>query len=419
MHLAAPFGFKTGLGTADALFIIRRLLERVWTANNESGMFLALDWARAFDSIAPEALLTALKRFGLPNHFCSIVAEIYSSREFRVAGGVGSEARSQLSGISQCCPLSPYLFVILMSVMLHDAQQRLREVHGIVIPTDAVSELIYADDTLLVGANAGTISKYLTCVVEVGLENGLEMNWKKVELMSVKCSSPLTTPEGQLLESKDAFIYLGSLLTANGDVNSELARRLGMAQGDFNRIHQVWCHSGLSLQEKYKVCISCIVSRLLHGLQVIWLDQAARNKLDAFHARSLRRILGIAPSFWSRISNKGVLDRIEAPKLSRILLEQQLGFLGTLARRPDTCPVQKFVFGPQLSRKPVEYKRRQGRPNIEWVAEVFKVVDQLFTSTEMFHGCILNKQAWRNTIRVFCRRQDQQLLSPLPMHLGC
>ena len=157
----------------------------------------------------------------------------------------------------------------------------------------------------------------------------------------------------------------------------------------------------------YKVYFSCIVSRLLYGLQVIWLNQAARNKLDEFQARSLRKKLGIAPSFWSRVSDKDVLDRIGAPKLSRILLEQQLGFLGTLARRPDTCPVRKFVFGPQLSRKPVEYKRRQGRPNIECVAEIFKVVDQLFTSTEMFHACILNKQAWRNTIRVLCRRQDQ------------
>ena len=153
--------------------------------------------------------------------------------------------------------------------------------------------------------------------------------------------------------------------------------------------------------------MACIVSKLLYGLQVIWLNQGARNKLDAFHARSLRRILGIAPSFWSRVSNKDVLNRIGPPKLSKILLEQQLGFLGTLARRPDTCPVRKFVFGPQLSRKLVDYKRRQGRPNMEWVAEIFKVVDQLFTSTEMFHACILNKQAWRNTIRAFCRRQSQ------------
>jgi hypothetical protein len=218
-----------------------------------------------------------------------------------------------------------------MSVMLGDAQELLLQNYGIVLSPGEISELIYADDTLLVGMDVGVVEKYLACIVAVGMENGLEMNWQKVELLNIKCSRPLVRPDGQLVESKDALIYLGSQVAADGDVSSELARRLGMAQADFNRLRQVWCHSGLSTQERYTVYASCVTSRLLYGLQVLWLNQAARDKLDAFPARCLRRILGIAPSYWSRISNNDVLHRAGAQKLSRILLERQLGFLGTLA----------------------------------------------------------------------------------------
>ena len=147
------------------------------------------------------------------------------------------------------------------------------------------------------------------------------------------------------------------------------------------------------------------MSQLTYGLQTVWFTKASRSKLDAFHVRCLRRILGIAHSYWSRISNQEVLHRIGAPKLSMILLEQQLVFLGTLARRPDTCPVRNFVFDRQLRRAPIEFERRRGRPNLEWVSEMFKVLEQMFTSHDAFCACVLNKCEWRSTIRNHCRRQ--------------
>jgi len=294
-----------------------------------------------------------------------------------------------------------------MSVMLGDAQHLLQQDHGIVLSHGEISDLIYADDILLVGMDMEVVEKYLACIVTIGLQNGLEMNWQKVELLNIKCSQPLARPDGQVVESKDAFMYLGSKGAADGDVTSELARRLGMAQGNFSRLHQVWCHSGLSTKERCRVYLSCVVSKLLYGLQVLWLNQASRDKLDAFNARCLRKILGIAHSYWSRVSNKEVLQQACAEKLSTILLEHQLGFLGTLARRNDACPVHKFVFGPNLSRAPLQFVRRRGRPNLEWTTEIFKVVDTMFDSGEEFHACISNRHAWRTRVREHCRRHSR------------
>ena len=72
------YGFRSGRGTSEALFVARRLMDDVWAQKDGSLVFLALDWAKAFDSVSPSALLTALGRFGVPAEFVDAVGAIYS-----------------------------------------------------------------------------------------------------------------------------------------------------------------------------------------------------------------------------------------------------------------------------------------------------------------------------------------------------
>ena len=84
--------------------------------------FLVLDWANAFDSINVEALIRALSCFGVPAKMLRILEHIYQDRSFCVtSGGERSTRREQHSGISQGCPLSPFLFVMMMSALVKDA----------------------------------------------------------------------------------------------------------------------------------------------------------------------------------------------------------------------------------------------------------------------------------------------------------
>ena len=202
-----------------------------------------------------------------------------------------------------------------MSVLLEDARARLQHHHGVWLPQESLNELLYADDTLFIGAHGRKIEKYLSCSVDIGSEYGLEMNWSKVELMRVQSNDLVTGPGGRVLQPKDSFIYLGSSVAADGDVNSELSRRLGMARADFDKIRQVWSHTRLSNKEKLQISTSCVVSRLLYGLQVMWLGKAAQVKLDGFYARCLRKIAGVQAAYWSRVSNAAVLGQLGATQL--------------------------------------------------------------------------------------------------------
>ena len=50
------FGFRSGFGTNDALFMIRRLMENAKASKDGRLIILALDWAKASDSVRLDAV---------------------------------------------------------------------------------------------------------------------------------------------------------------------------------------------------------------------------------------------------------------------------------------------------------------------------------------------------------------------------
>ena len=118
------------------------------------------------------------------------------------------------------------------------------------------------------------------------------------------------------------FEILGVNLHADASIDAELNQKLGIASQDFKILNQVWQHSNISKHFKYMVFMSCIVAKLLYGLDSAWLSSAMQRKLDGFQANCLRRILKISPAFISRISNRYILSQFKACPLSSILLDK-------------------------------------------------------------------------------------------------
>ena len=114
------YGFRSGRGTAHPLFILRRAME--WSEMTATPLyFLFLDWKQAFDSIDHNSMMVALKRFGISDRAHKIISSIYTDPIFQTQGLEGDPAYGKVgSGIRQGCPLSPYLFVMVLTVILED-----------------------------------------------------------------------------------------------------------------------------------------------------------------------------------------------------------------------------------------------------------------------------------------------------------
>ena len=76
-------------------------------------------------------LMNALWRLNLPDKTLNVIRSFYKNPQFRIKDNEGkSTYRRQNTGIRQGCPLSPYLFVLLMTVLIHDVHEDVRTQHG-------------------------------------------------------------------------------------------------------------------------------------------------------------------------------------------------------------------------------------------------------------------------------------------------
>ena len=114
---------------------------------------------------------------GEPNY---IVKEIYKNQLFNVKfEGQTSETMRQETGIRQGCPLSPYLFTIVMSVLFWDVKKerelsrKLRENR---VPGASFDEVLYADDTILISTDTRAINEFLKEIETQGENIGMTLN---------------------------------------------------------------------------------------------------------------------------------------------------------------------------------------------------------------------------------------------------
>ena len=70
--------------------------------------------------------------------------------------------------------------------------------------SSAMNELIYADDTLLIDSNDDTLQLFLDSIAHYGETYGLQLNWKKVELLPINSNPYILYGEGNPLEHKES-----------------------------------------------------------------------------------------------------------------------------------------------------------------------------------------------------------------------
>ena len=92
---------------------------------------------------------------------------------------------------------------------------------------------------------------------------------------------------------------------------------------------------------------ACVVSQLTYCLDTVALSSAELNKLEAFHQRCLRRIAGVQPSYYSRVSNFEVRAMLGSKPLIPAFRKRQLLYLGSIASKPTGHVLRDFIFEPQ------------------------------------------------------------------------
>jgi hypothetical protein len=119
-------------------------------------MIISLDAEKAFDKIQHPFKIKVLERSGIQGPYLDIIKAIYSRPEANIKlNGEKLEAIPLKSGTRQGCPLSPYLFNIVLEVLARAIRQQ-KEIKGIQIGKKEVKISVFADDMIAYISNPKT-----------------------------------------------------------------------------------------------------------------------------------------------------------------------------------------------------------------------------------------------------------------------
>ena len=147
---------------------------------------------------------------------------------------------------------------------------------------------------------------------------------------------PVITIDNYKLDVVHQFTYLRSTISDNLSLDDDINRFIGKAATTLGRLKtRVWKNPKLMVTTKMAVYNACIFSTLLYGSEA-WTTYAKherKRKLNSFHLRSLRRILGIN---WSdKVPNAQVLERAGLPTMYTLVRKRRLPWLGHVRRMED------------------------------------------------------------------------------------
>ncbi|MDA8583201.1 reverse transcriptase family protein [bacterium] len=280
------FGFRANKSTAQALFIARRLQDYA-ESSGEGLIFVFLDWEKAFDKINHHRLIEALERLNIPTKVINVIKALYSQPSFRVSkDNEHSEFKQQLSGIRQGCPLSPYLFILVMSVMFYDIHSEVGESikEGLIKGFDE-SEILYADDTMLVLKNDTSINTLLQAIGKESAYYGLRLNKTKCEYISMNTECSIQFSDGSLMKNGKPVTYLGGIINEKINNREEVDTRISCTLPVLNALNSFWKKAKVSTKWKIEIYSSVVVSKLLYGLETLQYNERTFSKIDTFQMK--------------------------------------------------------------------------------------------------------------------------------------
>ena len=185
---------------------------------------------------------------------------------------------------------------------------------------------------------------------------------------------------------------MGSTISSSLSLDDELNSRIGKAATAFGKLSdRVWENNKLTTKTKMLVYQACVLTTLLYGSETWTLYAGQEKRMNAFHMRCLRRILGI--KWQDMITNTEVLHRAEQTSLFPVFRRRRMRWLGHVRRMEDTRLPKQVLYG-ELS----QGKRGTGRPKLRYKDICKRTLKELCINEEEWSQMAEDRDEWRSKV---------------------
>ena len=154
----------------------------------------------------------------------------------------------------------------------------------------------------------------------------LKLNIQKTKIMA---SSPITSwqIDGETVETVADFIFLGSIITADGDCSHEIRRRLLLGRKVMTNLDSIFESRDITLSTKVRLVKAMVFPVVMYGYESWTIKKAECRRIDAFELCCWRRLLRVP--WTARRSNQSILKETSPGcSLEGLMLKLKLQYFG-------------------------------------------------------------------------------------------
>ena len=189
-------GFLKGRYIGENIRTIFEVIEN-FNDDNLPGIIFFADFEKAFDSIDHNFIFKCLNYFNFGKSFIDWVKLFYiDAQSCVINNGYTSDFFKIERGVRQGCPLSPYLFILVIEI-LYNAVRKNEHITGISLNGHDVKNTAFADDaTFILDGSKTSFVKLLDIINKFTGMSGLKLNSKKSVMFRIGSLKYLTDTYG-------------------------------------------------------------------------------------------------------------------------------------------------------------------------------------------------------------------------------
>ena len=261
----------------DALRTIEDVVDYT-KRNSLSGILIAIDFEKAFDTLNFNFLIRALHKFNFGPSFIHWIRILYNNVSSAVMNNGFTTGNFALGrGVRQGDPLSPYLFIIALEILAIKIRND-RNIQGFKIGQEILKLSIFADDMTCFLKDISSYKALFDILELFGKCSGLKVNHEKTEIFPLGNTFLRDTdfPKHNIcVIIKILGVYFGY------DVKQRDVLNFSQTLKDIKKSLNMWKWRGLSLLGRIQVVKTFAIPKFMYRASVIPISKDLINEANS------------------------------------------------------------------------------------------------------------------------------------------